>query len=130
MSLQLRIWAIFVVTVKRICSQPWLALAAVLGLIVAVALTLSIPLYADAVYYRVLLEELSERQFGGATRRPPFAFMFQYSGSWAGATEWEDVQPADEYLSGLAGRTLGLPLRVGVRYYETSAFSVFSQDDK
>ena len=58
MDVLLRAWAIFVVAAKRLFSQSWLALATVLGLVTSVALTMSIPLYADAVYYRVLREEL------------------------------------------------------------------------
>ena len=47
-----------------------------LGLVTAVALTMSVPLYADAVYYRVLREELSGATTeGGAVTRPPFAFI-------------------------------------------------------
>ena len=54
MQLIMRIWAVFVVAAKRLLAQRWLALATALGLVMSVALALSIPLYADAVYYRVL----------------------------------------------------------------------------
>ncbi len=54
MKLILRIAAIIVVAIKRIFAQQWLALALVLGLISSIVLVMSIPLYADAVYYRLL----------------------------------------------------------------------------
>jgi putative ABC transport system permease protein len=97
-----RTWAIFVVAIKRLSSQKGLTLATLLGLVVAIALMLSIPLYADAVYYRVFREELLEMIFfpGSAAERSPFAFMFRYVGSWHGPVEWEDVQLVDEYFSG------------------------------
>ncbi|NLF01064.1 MAG: hypothetical protein GX601_08825, partial [Anaerolineales bacterium] len=78
MNVILRVWAIFVVAAKRLLSQKWLALATIVGLIASVALTMSVPLYADAVYYRVLQEELTggDVDEAGAAKRfyPPFAF--------------------------------------------------------
>ena len=50
--------AIFVLAFKRLLSQRGLALATTVGLVIALALTLSVPLYAGAVYDRVLREEL------------------------------------------------------------------------
>ena len=69
MNVLLRIWAIFVVAAKRLFSQRWLALATALGLVTAVALTMGTPLYADAVYYRVLREQLSGGEGEAAAER-------------------------------------------------------------
>jgi putative ABC transport system permease protein len=102
-------------------------LATALGLVTAVALTMSIPLYADAVYYRVLREELSGAE--GRTSRPPFAFLFHYMGASKGPVEWKDIQPLDAYLSGLAGSDLGLPQRGMARYFKTDTFGLFPQGD-
>ncbi len=60
MNFLLRIWAIFFLAARRLVAQRWLALATALGLVVSIALIMSIPLYSDAVYYRVLQEELAE----------------------------------------------------------------------
>ena len=128
MNVLLRIWAVFAVVVKRLFAQRWLVLATTLGLVTSVALTMSVPMYADAVYYRVLREELSKGSFGRATR-PPFAFMFLYAQSWEDLSQWEDVQSADVYLAGPAGSELGLPQRSAVRHFETSKFAVFSQEE-
>ena len=51
--------AILVIAVKRLYAQKGLTLATLLGLVMTITLTLSIPLYADAVYFRVLREELA-----------------------------------------------------------------------
>jgi len=128
MNVLLRTWAVFTVAAKRLVAQRWLALATMLGLITSVALTLSVPLYADAVYYRVLREELS----GGseATRsHPPFAFMFRYLGAWSDPVDWEDLQQVDTYLSGPASSDLGLPQKYLVRYVKTDTFRLFPQED-
>ena len=129
----LRTWTVFVVAARRLYSRRWLALATVVGLVASVALTMSIPLYADAVYNRVFREELSGDQGGEGTAtrhlHPPFAFMFRYIGAWAEPVEWEEAQPVDAYMSGLAGPALGLPQKFLVRYFKTNNFRLFPQDD-
>jgi len=129
MSVLLRTWAIFIVATKRLLSQRWLTLATALGLVTSVALTMSIPLYADAIYYRVLREELSGGPPEETASHPPFAFMFRYIGAWANPVEWEDLQSVDEYLSGPAGPALGLPQKLVVRYFKTDNFQIFPQED-
>ena len=129
MKALLRAWAVFIVAAKRLLSQRWLALATALGLVISVALTMSIPLYTDAVYYRMLREELSDRSPEGAKTYPPFAFMFRYIGAWAEPVDWEDAQLVDAYLSGPAGSALGLPQKFMVRYFKTDSFRLFPQED-
>src|ERR1051326_1431349 len=99
MSALFRIWAIGVVATKRLFSQRGLALATVVGLVASVALTMSVPLYADAVYYRVLsgklgLDNSTETK---ADTPPPFAFLFRYLGSWDGSLQLENTQALDAY---------------------------------
>jgi len=54
----LRSWAIFTVATRRLLAQRWLALVTVVWLVMTIALAMSIPSDADAVYYRVLREQL------------------------------------------------------------------------
>ena len=132
MNILLRIWAVFIMAAKRLLSRRWLAGATALGLVTSVALTMSIPQYADAVYYRVLRGELSEGSPRDVTSRSPFAFEFRYmgyTGSPSGPVEWEDVQLVDAYLSGRAGLALGLPQRSLVRHFRTGHFRLFPQED-
>lgn len=126
MGALLRFWAILVVTVKRLISERWLALATALGLIISVALITSIPMYADAIHYRVLLEKLSGEKYG---RRPPFAFMYRYVGAWGGPIAWEDVKPLDEYVTTLVARDLGLPQKGMVRYFSTVNLRLFPRGE-
>lgn len=124
----LRSWAIIVVAIKRIFAQQWLALALVLGLISSTALVMSIPLYADAVYYRILQEELTESDVGETFSRPPFAYMFRYLGSTYGPQEWEDIALLDTYLTTQASQELGLPHEKTIRYFKTDNFRLFPTD--
>ena len=125
MRFLLRSWAIVVVAAKRLLAQRWLALALVIGLITAIALVMSIPLYADAVYYRILQEELGATNAGSTVKRPPFAYMFRYLGSTYGTQEWEEMGPLDAYLSGPAAGSLGLPHKQTVRYFKTDNLRLF-----
>ncbi|MBX2998701.1 MAG: ABC transporter permease [Caldilineaceae bacterium] len=125
MGALLRTWAIVVVAAKRLLAQRWLALATVAGLVAAVALVISIPLYADAVYYRILEQQLSAANSSEYVKRPPFVFMFRYIGAFHGALELEDISQVDTYLSGPAARELGLPRRRIVRYIKTDNLRLF-----
>jgi putative ABC transport system permease protein len=91
MNFLLRIWATFLIAVRRILAQRWLALATVLGLIAAITLIMSIPLYADAVYYRVLQEELTKAGQGVKDDSRAFTFLFRNIGSIYGVKDWEEI---------------------------------------
>ena len=120
--------AIIVVAIKRIFAQQWLALALVLGLISSIVLVMSIPLYADAVYYRLLQEELTATGINETYSRPPFAYMFRYLGSTYGPQEWEDIAQLDTYLTQQAAGELGLPHKKTIRYFKTDNFRLFPTD--
>ncbi len=129
MKLIRRYTAIIVVALKRLLAQAGLALAIVLGLVVSISLIMSIPLYADAVYYQILQDELQSPEGAGNLRRPPFSYMFRYVGSTYGAKEWEEVNPVDQYLSGPAAVQLGLPHVRTVRHFKTDNVRLFPADD-
>jgi putative ABC transport system permease protein len=126
MGVLLRVWAILVVAVKRLISERWLALTTALGLIIAVALVTSIPMYSDAIHYRVLLDKLAGEEYG---HRPPFAFMYRYVGAWAGPIGWSDVEPLHEYMMTRLSQDLGLPQKSAVQCFATSNFRLFPQED-
>jgi hypothetical protein len=116
-----RSFAIFAVATRRLLSQRGLALATAVGLVASIALVMSVPLYTDAVYYRILQEELSNagEDDAAALSRPPFAFMFRYVGSLYGMKEWDDITQVDEYLMEQGVPALGLPHKMTVRYATT-----------
>jgi putative ABC transport system permease protein len=130
MRVILRTWAIVVIAIKRLFSQRGLAVATTVGLIAAVALVMSVPLYADAVYYRMLRAGLFDAPAGGtvSAQRPPFAFMYRYVGSWYKPVEWEKVAPLDQYLTTSSSGALGLPLKELVRHFKTDNFKLFPMD--
>ena len=131
MNLLARIWATFLIALRRLLAQRWLALATALGLVAAIAMIMSIPLYSDAVYFRVLQEELQKADQAAkgvqADKRDPraFTFLFRYFGSLYGLKQWEEIEAVDAYLSEPAAAQLGLPVRRIVRYLRTDNFRLF-----
>jgi putative ABC transport system permease protein len=123
----LRFWAIFVVSLKRLVAQRGLALATLLGIFVAAALTMSIPVYSDGIYQRMLSTEIQKK---GELGRPPFAFMFRHIGSWSGAVPLEELKPVDQYLSSLVAGDLGLKQQMFVRYLKSDTMRLYPATDK
>jgi putative ABC transport system permease protein len=123
MGWYLRTRAIVVVAIKRLLAQPLLSLATVIGLTVAVALVLTIPIYSESVAFRVLTERLTE----GPDRinRPPFSFLFSYIGSWNEPVNWEATLDLDQYLREKGGAELGLNTTLIVRHLETQNFRLY-----
>ena len=125
MRLLLQIAAVIRVTLKRLRTQPSITLASIAGLTVAVVLMEIVPLYADAINFRILEEQLATLD---ENRRPPWSYIYTYIGNWHGDVEWETIQPAREYLHDQAGRDLGLPLDFMVQHVETATFRLFPTD--
>ena len=121
-----RIHTTLIITLKRLWAQRGMTLVTTVGLTAAVAIIMVVPLYADAISFRILEQKL--RQAGGEGTRPPFAYMFNYIGSWHGPLQWEDVEPADSYLMGNAYTTMGLPQELAVHHFETSLYQLFAPD--
>jgi putative ABC transport system permease protein len=108
---------------KRLFAQRGLAAATSIGLIVALGLVMSVPLYTDAVYFRILRESLigEYRSISGT----PLSFRFRYVGARDGEVEWENLQAIDSYLSGQAFKTLHLPEYDFTHHYKTEIYQVF-----
>ncbi|MBN1657331.1 MAG: ABC transporter permease [Anaerolineae bacterium] len=111
---------------RRVWNQRLLMLCLLVGLVAAVGLLSSIPLYADAVHHELLRGELMEADpVPGASYRPPFAFLWRYVGAWHGDVGWDETRPVDEYLSEQAAGAVGLPLEWLVRHARTGNLRLF-----
>jgi len=111
---------------KRLKVEAWLAAAIAVGLLAAVAFTTCIPTYSNAVYVRLLRQELHEK----TKNYPPFSFMFHFLGAKHGNADWDDVRSVDSFLTNQAAGSLGLPRIVDVRFFQTVPFSIFPQDSE
>jgi putative ABC transport system permease protein len=115
--------SIFSAALKRMRANLGLTLSAEVALIAAVALAVSIPVYADGASLRLLRDEIArqERQ----TARSPFALLFRYVGAWNGPLEWERVASADTYISGEGLQSLGLRQDSFARHVRTDQLQLF-----
>jgi putative ABC transport system permease protein len=109
---------------RRLWSHLALMLAIAAGFVVAIALVVSIPVYAEAVGYRILRDELSKTDTGGT--RPPFSFMYRYVGSLTGAIELREYRKIDSYMSQRLQSTLRLPVSSVVRYTATDRLPLYA----
>ena len=126
-------WSTIFVVTRRIISQPGLILATTLGLIIALALMMSIPLYADAVYHRIFLQNIAaaegKEQLADDGALPPLTFLFRYDGSIHGTIEWEEIQPVHTYITQRAGADLGLNPQFTASYFSTNPFGIFASSE-
>jgi putative ABC transport system permease protein len=119
--------SVILIAFKRLWNNKGLTLCLIVGLVTAVALMSSIPLYTDAANFKVLKDELSKA--GEGRIRPPFAFMYRYIGAWHGAIDMEDFEPVNEYISNSVPGSIGLPALSTARYIKSDNFSLFPMSD-
>ena len=117
-----RLWGILTAIPYRMIAQWELVLAAIFGLVASISLILSIPLYADGVYYRILQENITGGPGNEVKARPPFSFLFHYYGGWHGNLNWREIEPVDYHLKYLGESTLDLPQREMVRFISTDTY--------
>jgi putative ABC transport system permease protein len=117
--------AVFVVAARRLWATRGLALAAGLGFVAAVALAFSVPMYADAVYHRILSRELGLTD-PGAAPVPPFGFIFHLRTFFQESAQWSDVVKVDQFMDQQAPALIGLPRTRLLRFYQTANLRLFS----
>jgi putative ABC transport system permease protein len=120
-----RMQATVILLVKRLAAQPGLTLAALVGLVIAVALTMSIPIYADAVYYRTFVSSVSTVPGPDGQPVPQFAFTFRYGLGLNDPLQLEAIAPINAYFDDTAPAVLGLPRKLLVRHYRTEAYPLY-----
>src|SRR5436309_169956 len=92
---------------ERLWQHRILVIWALVGLIAATTLALSLPLYVDSVNTNLLSSRLSN---------PPYAFRFRYLGSWNGNIKREDVDAASAAVMNTFSGVIDLPTSHKVQY--------------
>ncbi len=133
LSFVLQIWATARIAFKRLLTQRFLSLASIAGLMIASGFILSVPLYADATYFRLLREELLAGHEADLTQKPvdyaPLDFVFEQKAAGKNSPQWKNVEKVDNYLSDAALRTLDLPVLQVVRRFRTDGYPMFPPRD-
>ena len=133
MAFLFRTWAIVHIVIKRLFTQFGMAFVTVIGLVAAISLVVSIPIYADAVYRQTFLQKMSTMAGGEKVEEGnalPLSFTFSYYGSWGGAKQWDDIQPFDRYLVNSAGSFLEMPVQMLVRFFSTDSSTLYPSRTK
>jgi len=132
-SFALLIWATAGIAFKRLLTQRFLSLASIAGLMIASGFILSVPLYADATYFRLLREELLVGRELDLVQKPvdyaPLSFVFEQRAAGRNSPQWENVEEVDQYLAGTAVQTIDLPLLQLVRRFRTDGYFMYPPRD-
>jgi putative ABC transport system permease protein len=132
-SLALQIWATAGIAFKRLSTQRFLSLASIAGLMIASGFILSVPLYADATYFRLLREELLVGHELDLTQKPvdyaPLSFIFEQKAAGRNSPQWKDAVEVDQSLSGAALGTVDLPILQLVRRFRTDGYFIYPPRD-
>lgn len=117
--------ATFILAARRLWSHRNLMLCLLVGLVAAVGLLSSIPIYSDAVNNKLLQGELTEQ----GTTLPPFAFVWRYIGAWNGDIDGEAYAPVNQYLTEQSAEIVNLPSDMQVRHLRTAKLRLFPDAD-
>ena len=102
-------------TLERLKQHRLLAIWVLVGLSVATTLTLSLSLYVDLVYSRLLESRLDS---------PPYAFRLRYLGAWNSNITRADVDTATAVIQRRLGDALGLPVERNARFVRGGSWSL------
>jgi putative ABC transport system permease protein len=107
---------------RRLLSHFGLALAVWSGMTLAAGMVVSIPVYAEASGYRILLAALTERAV--ADPLPPFAMVYRYGGASDPSISWQQYLLTDQLAGNLPAAGIDLPAPPGVRFAATEKLRV------
>ncbi len=110
-------------------AQPFLLFVVWFGFTIAIGLTVSIPVYAEAAGYRLLINAISETQQPG-TRLPPFSLIYKFGSATTKPITYTQWRNADNALANVRGYGIELPTPPRVRYGATEKLDVHFADSK
>ena len=120
-----RILSMLQIVLKRMTTQPWLVAAKVLGLFVGMMMMLAIPLYADAVNYKLFSETTLDTP--DRPGFPPFSIFTHYVGAWNGAVDYETIEAIDSYIwDGEYAEQVKLPVKLQAKNIRTNNFQLLT----
>ena len=115
--------------IRRMIAQPFLLFVVWIGFAIAIGLTVSIPVYAEAAGYRLLINAISEKQQPG-TRLPPFSLIYKFGSAKTKPITYEQWRQADRALANVEGYGIDLPTPPRVHYAATEKLDVHFADSK
>ncbi|MDF2659809.1 MAG: permease component [Paenibacillus sp.] len=98
---------------RKMWNNRWMTLSTLLGLIVAVAFTTSIPMYSDGSLKRVVANTLLDNTDG----LPPGSTLIRYQAVGADKADLESLGDVDAYIRDEIPKQIGFPFTTYARSY-------------
>ncbi|OXM85963.1 ABC transporter permease [Paenibacillus rigui] len=111
---------------RKMWNTRWLTLSSLLGLIMAVAFTTSIPMYADGSLKRVVSKSLEEKNGG----LPAGSVLIRYQASGNDRADLDALREVDQYIQNELPRTIAFPYEAYVKSYSIRASQLSPDDPK
>lgn len=108
---------------RKMWNTRWLTLSTLAGLLVAVAFTTSIPMYADGALKRVVAQSLRDNSEG----LPAGSLLIGYQ-AVGGKTDWEAFRSADAYIRDEVPERIGFPADASQRSASLRSTEVVPED--
>ncbi|MEX2415003.1 MAG: FtsX-like permease family protein [Paenibacillaceae bacterium] len=105
---------------RKMWNTRWLTLSTLLGLIVAVSFTTSIPMYADGALKRVVAKSLAEKNDG----LPAGSLMIRYQAPGNARADLEQLNNVNHYIEEELPVEIGYPAPSYVRTYSIRSSSL------
>jgi len=111
---------------RKMWNTRWLTLSSLVGLIVAVAFTTSIPMYSDGALKRVIAKTLQEKSEG----LPAGSLVMRYQASGSDKAEIAAFQEADDYIQKEVPGYIDLPYSTYSHIYSIRGTQITPLDPK
>ena len=108
---------------RKMWNTRWLTLSTLAGLLVAVAFTTSIPMYADGALKRVVAQSLQDNSQG----LPAGALLISYQAA-GGKADWNAFRNVDEYVREEVPASIGFPTEAVQRSASLRSTEVVPED--
>ncbi|RKP55303.1 ABC transporter permease [Cohnella endophytica] len=110
---------------RKMWNTRWMTLSTLAGLLVAVAFTTSIPMYADGALKRVVSQSLKDNSEG----LPAGSLLIRYQ-STDGKTDMDSFKEVDKYIGEEVPSNIGFPVQVSQRSLSLRSGEVSPEDPK
>jgi putative ABC transport system permease protein len=111
---------------RKMWNTRWLTLSSLLGLIMAVAFTTSIPMYADGSLKRVVTKSLEEKSGG----LPAGSVLIRYQAAGSDKADTDTLADADQYIRTELPKEIAFPYQAYVKSYSIRSSQISPEDPK
>ncbi|GAA0135853.1 hypothetical protein YSY43_26930 [Paenibacillus sp. YSY-4.3] len=109
---------------RKMWNTKWLTLSTLLGLVVAVSFTVSIPMYSDGALKRVVSNSLMEESKG----LPAGSLLMSYQAAGGAKTDFASLENVHSYIVNEVPEEIGFPQQTFVNTRSIRTSEVYPQD--